>query len=86
MSRVSMFLGTRKFVSTLHFPVGNPMLPFEAREAVCLLEMSPPYHVWIPSRMDTSAFGPRVPSFTVYNQACSPPYGLNLHNVFPVHG
>ena len=41
MSRVSMFLGARKFVSTLHFPVGSPKLPFEAREAVCLLEMSP---------------------------------------------
>ena len=83
MSRVSMFLGARKFVSTLHFPVGSHKLPFEAREAVCLLEMSPSRPRLIPSRMGTSAFAPCVPSFPLYNHGCSPPYGLKLHNAFP---
>lgn len=79
MSRVSMFLETRKFVSTLHFPFGNPLLPFEVREAVCLLEMSP----FVPCLDSMSneyirVFGPRVPSFTLYDHVCSPPDGLTL--------
>ena len=78
-----MFLGTRKSVSTLHFPFGNPMLPFEVREAVCLLEMSP----FVPCLDSMSngyirVFGPCVPSFTLYAHACSPPCGLKLHS-FP---
>lgn len=82
MSRVSMFLETRKFVSTLHFPFGNPLLPFEVREAVCLLEMSP----FVPCLDSMSneyirVFGPRVPSFTLYDHVCSPPDGLTLHSV-----
>lgn len=82
-----MFLETRKFVSTLHFPFGNPMLPFEVREAVCLLEMSP----FVPCLDSMSneyirVFGPCVPSFTLYDHVCSPPDGLTLHSVSPVHG
>lgn len=83
MSCVSMFLGTRKSVSTLYFPFGNPMLPFEVREVVCLLEMSPFVpHLNSMSNGYIRAFGPCVPSFTMYAHVCSPPCGLKLHSVF----
>ena len=83
MSHVSMFLGTRKSVSTLSFPFGSPMLPFEVREVVCLLEMSPFVpHLDSMSNGYIRAFGPCVPSFTMYAHVCSPPCGLKLHSVF----
>ena len=86
MSHVSMFLGTRKSVSTLYFPFGSPMLPFEVREVVCLLEMSPFVpHLDSMSNGYIRAFGPCVPSFTMYAHVCSPPCGLKLQ-CFPVHG
>lgn len=64
-----------------HSPFGNPLLPFEVREAVCL--WNEPFVPCLDSMSNEyiRVFGPRVPSFTFVWSCLLSSHGLTLHSV-----